>query len=81
MNKLTFVIIYYDWDFEIKFKTIETTSLKEGLEKCEEEINNNKIIIPYDSDKDLERILEILNIEDEYLTRYKTLLLMKEYLK
>ena len=28
-------------------------------------INNNKIIIPYDSDKDLERILEILNIEIE----------------
>lgn len=26
-------------------------------------INNNKIVIPYDSDKDLERILEILNIE------------------
>lgn len=28
-------------------------------------INNNKIVIPYDSDKDLERILEILNIEIE----------------
>ena len=28
-------------------------------------INNNKIVIPYDSDKDLERILDILNIEIE----------------
>lgn len=28
-------------------------------------ISNNKIVIPYDSDKDLERILEILNIEIE----------------
>ena len=28
-------------------------------------ISNNKVVIPYDSDKDLERILDILNIEIE----------------
>ena len=75
MNKLTFVIIYYDWDFEIKFKTIETTSLKEGLEKCEEEINNRTTqffnVVIYDEKG--QQVLPTIP--------YKTLLLMKEYLK
>ena len=75
MNKLTFIIIYYDWDCDFKFKSIETTSLKEGLEKCEEEINN------------LTTQFFNVNIYDEKGLQvlptipYKTLLLMKEYLK
>ena len=29
-------------------------------------ISNNKVVIPFDSDKDLERILDILNIDINY---------------
>ena len=50
---------YYIPFFKILLE-INTTSLNLLLKN-----NNNKIVIPYDSDKDLERILEILNIEIE----------------
>ena len=33
------------------------------LTEFKEMVNNNNIVIPFDSDKDLERILEIINVD------------------
>lgn len=74
-NKFIFIIVYYDWDSVVKYKTIETTSLKEGLEKCEKEID--EYTTPFFN-------VNIFNEKGERIlpmVQYKTLLLVKDYLK